>query len=205
MVGPGALTKMVVGCQCPESSMGVAGSTLPAPLTPFIGRARQKEELVGLLGGRRLLTLVGPGGCGKTRLGIEVVREWVAKLEVKAAFVDLSAIGDSKAVTSDVARQMGVQTKPRESVHAALIGALNQDPRLLLLDNCEPVLDACRELLSLLLEGCPELKVVATSREPLRLAGELVWRLSPLAIPPATAGPDELATYESVELFLDRA
>jgi predicted ATPase/DNA-binding CsgD family transcriptional regulator len=185
--------------------MGMAGSTLPTFFTPFIGRARQKEELVGLLGGRRLLTLVGPGGCGKTRLGIEVVREWVAKLEVKTAFVDLSAIGDSKAVTPDVARQLGVQTKLRESVHAAIIGALNQDPLLLLLDNCEPVLEACRELLSLLLDGCPELKVVATSREPLGLAGELVWRLSPLAIPPATARPDELATYESVELFLDRA
>ncbi|HXJ49256.1 MAG TPA: LuxR C-terminal-related transcriptional regulator [Candidatus Acidoferrum sp.] len=178
---------------------------LPTPRTPFIGRARQKEELLGLLSGCRLLTLVGPGGCGKTRLGIEVVRDWVAKLEMKAAFVDLSAIGDSKAVTSDFARQLGVQTKARESVRAALIGALNQDPLVLVVDNCEPVLEACREILGLLLDACRELKVVATSREPLRLPAELVWRLSPLAIPPVKARPDELAAYESLELFLDRA
>jgi predicted ATPase/DNA-binding CsgD family transcriptional regulator len=185
--------------------MDVPGSALPTPPTRFIGRSKEREELARLLRNQRMLTLVGLGGSGKTRLAIEVAREATAVPETKPAFVDLSAIRDAGAIRSDVALQIGVVTKPEESLSDALIRTLNAGPVLLVLDNCEQVVEGCRDLIGTLLQSCPRLKVLATSREPLRIAGEVVWQLAPLATPPTSAGSDELASYESVELFEDRA
>lgn len=146
---------------------------LPAPDNRFVGREAELDELAALIGRRRLVTLVGPGGCGKTRLAIEL-----ASGQTAAEFVDLSAVRDPDAVRTLVA---GATEQP------------DSPPKLLVLDNCEQVLEAARQQVTSLLRSLPDLCVVATSREPLRLAEEQVWQVPPLSV------------GESVELFVDRA
>ena len=147
---------------------------LPVPETSFIGRTAEKRELRELLHEHRLVTIAGPGGCGKTRLAIEVAHA----PELRAEFVDLSAVRDGDAVASIV---------------DGLDDVLEPGPALLVLDNCEQVVAAVRERLRSLLREIPALKVLATSREPLGLPGERVWTMPPL--------PQE----ESLELFAERA
>ena len=183
---------------------GVAAAPLPdipAPVTELIGRDADITELVGLLGERRLTTLTGVGGSGKTRLAIAVAAAVARGAAV--AFVDLTAISDPTLVPGAVCEAVGVRDDPTP---AALVRALRSRDLLLVLDNCEHVRDACASLLATLLPSCPWLRVLATSIEHLGAAGETVWPVRPLPTP----GGDvralaELRRYDSVRLFLARA
>jgi predicted ATPase/DNA-binding CsgD family transcriptional regulator len=140
-----------------------------------------------------MVTLVGAPGCGKTRLSMEVGRRRVDRHPAGVCFVELAPVGDACLVASTLAAALGIDDQPRRSAEDALVDEVSTKNLLLVLDNCEHVLDSVTALVARLFEGCPSLRVLATSRIALGLRGEHVWRVLPLALDPA------------VELFIDRA
>jgi predicted ATPase/DNA-binding SARP family transcriptional activator len=168
---------------------------LPVPLTAFVGRSRELAELDRALAGQRLTTLVGPGGAGKTRLALEAVRRRPAGAP-PAALVELAEIEDADLVAAQLATVLGVSLTGGDAV-GAIATALQDRTLLLVLDNCEHVVQTAAEVCAALLPRCPGLQVVATSREPLGLPGEAVLPCGPM--PAGTPGSD------AEQLFLDRA
>ena len=179
------------------------GSRLPAAVTTFVGRKRELAEVRRLLGRTRLLTLVGPGGIGKTRLALEVAGAVAASA---AAFVDLASLERAAVVPEAVAAALGVLDTPGQGLLTTLARALEGRPMLLVLDNCEQVVSACAELADALLRACPDLRVLATSREPLGVPGEVVRTVPPLAVPDPADGQSvgQLNKVGSVRLFVER-
>lgn len=175
----------------------------PRPLTDFVGREGQLRALLTHLDDRRLVTLTGPGGCGKTRIAVELA--WSMADIVPVAWVDLAPVRDPGQVASAAAAALGLVEHPRRDALETLIAQVGQQPLLLVLDNCEHLLDGCRALAAALLEGCPALRILATGRAPLGLPGELRWATPPLSLPPETSDLDEIAGAESVRLFVARA
>src|SRR5919202_4260889 len=183
---------------------------LPLELTSFIGREREIAEVKRLLlleGKDRLLTLTGPGGCGKTRLTLKVSFEVVQEFEDGVWFVELSSLSDPELVPQAVASVLEVREAPGRSLTEVLTEDLKSKKMLLVLDNCEHVIDACAALADALLRACPELRILATSREALSIAGEATWLVPPLSLPDPEHPPpvEDLAGYEAVRLFLERA
>lgn len=183
---------------------------LPAPLTRFIGRAREKREVATLLAASPLVTLTGFGGTGKTRLAIEVAAGCADGFSDGAWLVELAPLADPRLVPQAVANALGVKEGRGESGPDVLesLAAHVRDRRLLLvLDNCEHLVQACAHLAKALLESGPGLRILATSREALRVGGESVYALSPLAV--AELGPgaraEAVAANEAAMLFVDRA
>jgi len=175
---------------------------VPVPLTSLVGRSKDIAELTGLLTERRLVTLTGVGGSGKTRLAIAVATA-VAATDGHVGFVDLTAVTDPGLVPAAACDALGVRDDPTPD---ALVRRLRDRELLLVLDNCEHVLGACRSLVETLLHACPWLRVLATSCETLGVAGETTWPVQPLPTP--GHGVDTLAElhgYDAVRLFLDRA
>jgi predicted ATPase/DNA-binding XRE family transcriptional regulator len=172
---------------------------LPVPLTSFIGREREVAEVRSLLHRTRLLTLTGPGGIGKTRLALEVARSSAA-----AVFVDLAPVPDGWLVAAAIAAALGIPEQPRVPLPELLTATLAARSALLVLDNCEHVVTACSELADQLLRACPRLRVLATSRQPLAVAGEQLWLVAPLSVRGSidSHGAD---TPEAVRLFAERA
>jgi predicted ATPase/DNA-binding CsgD family transcriptional regulator/transcriptional regulator with XRE-family HTH domain len=183
-----------------ERSAGWAVPPLPVPLTNFIGRERDIVDARGLLASARLLTLVGTGGVGKTRLALEVARAPVADV---AAFVDLAPVSDGQLAPAAVAAGLGVRERPDVPLLDMLISVVAPRGVLLVLDNCEHLVQACAELADRLLQACPSLRILATSREPLRVAGEQLWQVLPLALP--EPGDADATASEAVQLFIERA
>ncbi|MBX6390295.1 MAG: winged helix-turn-helix domain-containing protein [Frankia sp.] len=187
----------------PQPMTGPPPRPVPQPATRLIGREAQVASLHRLLAGERLVTLVGPGGVGKTRVALEI-----AALSDVAAVLPLAPLTDPAALAHALATALNL-TVAAGDVLAACVACLAERPGLLVIDNCEHLLDAARDAVGALLSGCPGLTVLATSREPLGLAAEYVWRLAPLALPapPDQTLPDAsaLARVPSVALFLDRA
>ncbi len=181
----------------------------PTPLTPLIGRLAEIEEARRLLESTRLLTLTGPGGSGKTRIAVELARAGSAELEGGAAWVDLAGLSDPELVPVQVLTDLGLSDAPREGGPVeALIRVLAGQPSLLVLDNCEHLVDACARLAEALLAGCPELRMLTTSREALGIAAEQVWLVPPLSLPPCDGSPacvEQALCSEAVQLFVDRA
>lgn len=183
-------------------------------LTRFIGRNHDMSEVKRLLSVSRLITLTGTGGVGKTRLTVEVAIDFAEKhLEADAPFPDgvwfaeLASITDQAAVVRTVAAVFDLAGRPgRTGIHA-LTNYLRDKRLLLVLDNCEHLISACAELVETLLSACPSLHILATSREPLRVAGEVVWRLSPLATPTLDElpQPKDILSYDAVQLFIENA
>lgn len=179
---------------------------LPAETSSFVGRERELSEVRELLAETRLLTLTGPGGCGKTRLALRVSREAAAEFGHGVWWVELASLSDPGLVAQAVARAMGVREVPGRSLLGLLIEHLESGEALLVLDNCEHLIEACAALADALLRGCPGLRILTTSRESLRLYGEVSWLVPPLSGPEEGGrSSEDLARNEAVHLFADRA
>jgi transcriptional regulator with XRE-family HTH domain len=182
---------------------GVPPSDLPSQLTPFIGREREVEEVMHRLlhPDVRLLTLTGPGGVGKTRLGLEVARRVLDRFDEGVYFVALAPVNEPNLVPSTIAQALGVRRGAGQSMAEALEQHLRERQQLLLLDNFERLLDAGASL-TRLLGACPRLKVLVTSRVVLRLRGEHRYEVPAMALPPAGYRPfAEVDRYEGIHLF----
>ncbi len=180
------LTRRVTGDSGPARPAGPAtprpagGHALPLQLTSFVGRDRELLDVVGLVRRHRLVTLAGPGGCGKTRLSLEAAALLAPEVPAGAWLVELAGLSDDALVANAIAAALGVESRsarPSEQAVAAHVGAAEL---LLLLDNCEHVVVACAQLAETLLRTCPGLRILATSREPLHSEGEIVWRVPSL-------------------------
>ena len=180
---------------------------LPHFATSFIGREAQLEEVVRLLAETRLLTLVGPGGIGKTRLAVAAAGAATSFQVDGVAFADLSALLDARLVVQAVAAALGLEEQPGRSLREAVLEWLRTRYVLLVLDNCEHVIQDCAELVEQLLQRCSQLRILATSREPMALAGETVWRVPSLGLPDLQQMPtlEAMLGVEAVRLFVERA
>jgi non-specific serine/threonine protein kinase len=187
---------------------GAAGSMhgFPAALTSFVGRAGVVDEIAGRLGQYRLVTVTGSGGAGKTRLAGQVATQVAGRFADGVWLAELAAVEDPAQVAAAVAAALGIRELPSVAASDALAHALARRQLLLVLDNCEHVIGAAAELCGRLLLGADDVRVLATSREPLRIAGEARYRLAPLTLPDPDdpADPDESGS-EAVALFADRA
>jgi predicted ATPase len=193
---------------------GAVPNNLPLALSSFVGREREVGALVAALEGTRLVTVTGPGGAGKTR----VVREVAVRLSVAARdvfpdgvwWLELAPVADATQVPQAVAAAIGVRPTPGRDVTDAVAEALHAHRALLVLDNCEHVIEAAAAFTERLLRAAPTVAVLATSREALAVEGEAVWVLPPLGTPPATrrgagGGAEALLDYDAVRLFVERA
>jgi predicted ATPase/DNA-binding SARP family transcriptional activator/DNA-binding CsgD family transcriptional regulator len=201
------LPKPPAGPVLPAPSDG-AKHNLPAPMSSFVGREREMVDLRRSLSMTRLLTLTGAGGSGKTRLALEMGRDLVGMYPDGVWLVELAPLLDDGLVTQEVANVLGVQERPGEPLAGTLAKALAGKEVLLVLDNCEHVVEAAARLVYKLLASCPRLKVLATSRESLAVLGEVNWAVPPLSLPDGTTDgkltAGSLVRYEAVRLFVDR-
>jgi predicted ATPase/DNA-binding CsgD family transcriptional regulator/Tfp pilus assembly protein PilF len=192
-----------------QSATALLSGNLPAEPNSFIGRERDLAELARLLGEVRALTLSGPGGIGKTRLAIQLARNVIAQGSGAPDDLDeawLVELADWRGQTAQhVAATLGVREEPGVPLAQTLAEALRSRHMLLILDTCEHQVGDCATLVQLLLARCPWLRIVATSREPLRVRGETVWRVPPLDLPPERANGTDLGAHEAVRLFAARA
>src|SRR6266568_6113914 len=182
-----------------------AAHNLPLAATRMIGREEVVAALVSRLSRERVVTIVGPGGIGKTTVALAVAERMIADYEHGVWLVDLSPLGDPRLVPSAVATVLGLEVRTDNPL-PGLVAALRDKRMLLLLDNCEHVIDAAASLAAAVLTGVPRVNILATSREPLGVAGEREHRLGPLGSPPTSSGltAAEAATFPAVQLFVER-
>lgn len=178
---------------------------LPAPITSFVGREAELDDIERLLGDARLVTLTGVGGVGKTRLAVEVGRRSLSYFPGGIFFVDLSSLADPALVPSQVARAVELREQPGRSSEQLLAERLRETETLLVLDNCEHVRSASAELAQTLLAACARLRIVATSRERLGTPGEHDYPLQPLSLVSPDSGTEAIRASEAVRLFVARA
>ena len=196
----------------PEESLGAGEHNLPAPRTSFVGREREMVELKRSLSMTRLLTLTGAGGSGKTRLAVKIARDLISVYPDGVWLVELAALSEVDLVAQKVAGALKVSDRPKELLIDTLVDALGDKGLLLVVDNCEHIVKAAAQLVDVLLDSCPRLRVLATSREPLGLEGEIIWQVAPLSLPTTTDGgldggftAESLMRCEAVRLFVERA
>jgi predicted ATPase/DNA-binding SARP family transcriptional activator/DNA-binding CsgD family transcriptional regulator len=182
---------------------------LPVGRTSFVGREEEMVEVERLLAMTGLLTLAGAGGSGKTRFALEVARRLAGTYEDGAWLVELAPLSDPRLMERTVAGALGVREQPGHPLTDVLRDYLYSKRLMLVMDNCEHLVEAAARLVETLLSSCPHLKVLATSREPLNVPGELVWPVPPLSAPIGSGESptkvEELTRYESVRLFVERA
>jgi predicted ATPase/class 3 adenylate cyclase/DNA-binding CsgD family transcriptional regulator len=172
----------------------IAPHGLPVPLTRFVGRAEQINDVRKYLADNRLVTLAGAGGVGKTRLAVEIAAQAAAEFGGGVWFVDLAPVSDPEVVPVAVLRAFGLPDQPGRSAMDTLVRFIGDREILVVLDNCEHLVDACAALTGELFGACPQLTILATSRARIGVPGELTWRVPSLSL-----------TDEAIELFLDRA
>jgi len=180
-------------------------SNLPAQLTTFIGREKEQPDVIQLLGKHRLVTLTGSGGVGKTRLSLKVGEQVLGDYPDGVWLAELAPILDPLLMPRTVAIAIGLRDEPQQPVIDMLSDYLREKKLLLILDNCEHLLDACARLTDTLLKRCPSLKILATSREVLGILGEVAYRVPSLALPDRQQLVEEFRDFESVRLFEERA
>jgi predicted ATPase/class 3 adenylate cyclase len=188
-------------------SLEATPNNLPHQVSSFVGREREMAEVKRLLASVRLLTILGMGGLGKTRLSLQVAADVLDDYADGVWFVDLARLSDPQLVPQAVASTLGVKEEPGHSVQQALVAHVRDRQLLLVLDNSEHLVRACAELAKQLLQSGPRVKILATSRESLNIAGETAFPMLPLAVP-ASAGPiaaAALAQFDGARLFVDRA
>jgi len=180
---------------------------LPLQLTRFVGRGTELAEIERLLATKRLVTLTAVGGAGKTRLALEVATRTPDVYADGTWLVDLTPIKDGHLASRVFGSVLGVHERARQPMAQTLVEHLHGRRSLVVVDNCEHVIEDCAGLVDSILRSCPGITVLATSREPLGISGETVWRVAPLAVPDPAAPVDlhELVQCEAVDLFLDRA
>lgn len=180
---------------------------LPCGISSFIGREIEVAHLVRLLQSTRLLTLVGPGGVGKTRLALELAHLAADQNADGVCFVELGSVSEPSLVLAAVASALGLRERAGRALADALADYLRPRRLLLVVDNCEQVAEVCARLTHALLQSCPGLRIVATSRQPLRLAGEIVWSVAPLTVPDVSprATAHSVLNSEAGRLFVERA
>jgi predicted ATPase/DNA-binding SARP family transcriptional activator len=182
-------------------------SNIPVPLTSFIGRQKELKEIAKLLSSSRLLTLTGPGGVGKTRLAIQTARDSIKKFKNGVFWVGLVGLSDENLIPHAIAQSLNVREVSNEPLTNTLKDHLKLKDLLLILDNCEHMIEASAQYAEHLLAGSAKLKILATSRERLGLFNETTWPVPSLPLPEKqrTPSPSELEEYASVELFAERA
>lgn len=196
----------------PLRSMEVVPNNLPVQLTSFVGREREMTEVKRLLGTTHLLTLTGTGGTGKTRLSLQVAADILETFTDGVWLVELATISEPEILVEAVVSVLGVREEPGHTLQATLVNYLRSKNLLLILDNCEHLIAAVARLADTLLRACPNLRILASSREAMGIAGETTWAVPSLSLPDMwrnqLAGPElveALSQYEAVRLFIDRA
>src|SRR5438552_3431832 len=189
----------------PLKSLTNFRQNLPIQLTSFIGRVEEQKTVRVLIEKHRVVILVGAGGCGKTRLAIQVGADELENFPDGVRFVDLAPLSGAGLVVDAIAAALGTKIEADLSAIDAVVKALEGTQTLIILDNCEHLLAECVEAVSALLRASGDVRVLATSREPLGLAGEMMWRVPPLSLPDGERSPEEVARCEAVQLFVDRA
>ena len=186
-------------------SLEATPNNLPQQMTSFVGRERELADAKQLLEGTRLLTLLGMGGLGKTRLSLQIGADVLEKHSDGVWFVDLAPIRDPGLVPNAAAQALSVREEAGVPLIQTLCAHLHERKLLLILDNCEHLVSACANLADALLQGAPSVRILATSREALHIHGEQTYAVLPLAVPDRKAGPEVLLRSEAVQLFVERA
>jgi predicted ATPase len=191
--------------ELPETGKTVTPNNLPTFLTTFIGREKEQAEILQLIGAQRLVTLTGSGGVGKTRISLKVGGQVLEKYAHGVWLVELAPLSDPELLAQTVASVFGIVTQSTRSHTELLINFLRPKTALLILDNCEHLLDASAHLADTLLKHCPHLKILATSREALGILGEIVYHMPSLGLPDIQQTLEKFREYESARLFEERA
>ncbi len=180
-------------------------NNLPAELSTFIGREDELKDIRSLVNSARLVTLTGAGGSGKTRLGLQVAADLLDATDDGVWLVEFATVTDPAAVPAAIAAVLGVVGQPGRAALATLVDALAPQHPLIVLDNCEHLIDACASTADAILRRCPGVHLLATSREPLGISGEAIYRVPPMSLPAADDGRSAWAGSDAVALFVDRA
>lgn len=191
----------------PLKSLDVRPNNLPLQITKFIGREKEIAEIKELLTNTRKLTIFGAGGTGKTRLAVRVASEMIDEFENGVWFIELSALNDPDLVEKEIFLTLNLMEEGDKDTIDTLIDYLKNKQILLMFDNSEHLIDKCASLAHVLLQSCPKLKIISTSRESFNIAGETIYRVPPLSIPDTSKKltVESLEQYESARLFIDRA
>jgi len=202
--------RLAVEGGAPADAVTAALHNLPPQMTSFVGRERELAEMRRLLQRVRVLTISGPGGSGKTRLAVEAATALLHRFPDGVWFLDLASTSDPNVVPRSIASALGISGKedadPLDTVAAELAGGRRPHQALLLLDNCEHLIERCATTVARLLRATPQLTFLCTSREPLHIIGEAIWRLSPLPLPETrvTLSAEVVRRADAARLFLDR-
>ena len=181
-------------------------SGLPVGVAAFIGRAPERAKVAELIAHARVVTLTGAGGCGKTRLALEVTGDVASRFPDGAHWVNLQGVNDPAMVAAAVAAAVGVRERPGQALVDTLAEQLRARSLLVVLDNCEHLVAACAQLVGVLTSVCPQLQVLATSRTPLTVEGEVTFEVGPLPVPePDVRSVGSVAAADAARLFEVRA